>query len=461
MLAAIALFWLLSAVFFWEPLFGGGVLMPVNPRQSPPWAMENLGWQQDGAAVNPLIGDALILTYPWRLYNSELLRKGEIPFWNPFVFSGYPHLAAFQSHALYPLVVVFDLLDPVAGIAWSMALHLALAGTLMFFFLRRQGVGLAAATVGGVAFELNGFFLVRMGAPSYVFTGVWAPLVFLGIDDMIRRDGWRSSWKVVLATCCALLGGHPQIFVLMMAMSGGYALLRAWLQRSEASPRLLARRFLQLGAAVALGVALAGAQLVPFLELVREAARSPTEFASYQRLALPPAALMQAFVPDVFGHPVDGTYWLRTQEPQITSAPEAEQVWGWNYCGENLFTGVAPLCLALLALLRLRSRTALYFGAVAALGLLVLFGAPPILRLFYELVPTFQHSRSDRIIYVYMVAVSVLAAYGWAGAGGWQPKAKVGRGAAWLARGLMVLPLVPAALQLASDPRIRAGYRQL
>ncbi len=38
-------------------------------------------------------------------------------------------------------------------------------------------------------------------------------------------------------------------------------------------------------------------------------------------------------------------------------------LWGWNYCGENLFTGVALLVLALFALIRLRSPVALYFGA--------------------------------------------------------------------------------------------------
>ncbi len=458
-LAAFCLFWLLSAAFFWRPLFRGEILMPLNPRSWHPWGMEDPDWRS-GSKTNPLMGDALTLTYPWRLYNAEMLRRLEMPFWNPYIFSGYPHLAALQSHAIYPLTAVFDLWDPVAGIAWSMALHLGLAGTLMFLFLCRLRVGLAAATLGGVLFELNGFFLVRMGAPSYVFSGVWAPLIFIGFDDLIRKGDWRSSWKVVLAACMSFLGGHPQIFVLNMLIAGGYALVLAWPRLHLTSPRALAGRLVKIGLAAALGLGLAGAQLLPFLELVRETARNPVDFSSYRKLALPPVVLGQALVPDLFGHPVDGNYWLLAAEKLIDAAPEAERVWGWNYCGENLFTGVAPLVLAFFALIRLRSPVALYFGCLAAFSLLVVFGAPGALRLVYELVPTFQHSRSDRIIYVFMVAVSVLAPLGWAGATGWRTAERPTRFATRLARVIIVLPLVPAMLQLIFSAEKRSGYRR-
>ncbi len=459
-IAAIGLFWLLSAAFFWQPLLRGEILMPVNPRFWHPWKAEDPGWRSGGSNGNPLMGDALILTYPWRRYNAEMLWRGEMPFWNPYIFAGYPHLAALQSHAIYPLAAVFDLWDPVAGIAWSMALHLGLAGTLMFLFLCRLRVGLAAATLGGAVFELNGFFLVRMGAPSYVFSGIWAPLLLIGVDDLMRKGGWRAAWKVVLATCLSFLGGHPQIFVLVMLIGGGYALLLAGQQWRRATGRRVAGRLLRAGLAVALGVGLAGAQLVPFLELVGETARSPADFSSYRKLALPPMVLGQALVPDFFGHPVDRSYWLFAAGRFVDAAPETPRLWGWNYTGENLFTGVAPLVLALFALARLRSPVALYFGALAAFSLLVVFGAPGVLRAVYELVPTFQHSRSDRILYVYMVAVSVLAALGWAGAAGWRSEKTPAKAASWLARALIVLPLLPALAQTLGSAERRAGYRR-
>ena len=459
-LAALCLFWVLAACFFWRPLFRGEILIPVNPRSWHPWALEDPEWRQGDPKVNPLMGDALILTYPWRLHNAEALSRRELPFWNPYIFAGYPHLAALQSHAIYPLAAVFDLWDPVAGIAWSMAIHLALAGTLMFLFLCRLRIGLGAAVLGGVVFELNGFFLVRMAAPSYVFSGIWAPLLWIGIEDLIRHGRWRSSWTVVLAVCFCFLGGHPQIFVLTMAMGGGYAVLLVVRELRRRPARFVAGRLVKVGAAAAFGLGLAGVQLVPFLELVRETARSPVDFDSYRKLALPPAVLGQALVPDLFGHPVDRNYWLLAAERYVDAAPEAKRIWGWNYTGENLFTGIAPLMLALLALIRPRSGLTLYFGALASFSLLVVFGAPGVMRLVYEVLPTFQHSRSDRIIYLYMVAISVLTALGWAGAAGWRADKPPVKAASWLSWTLIVLPMAPALLQLVTSAEKRSSYRQ-
>ncbi len=459
-IASIGLLWLLAAAYLWQPLFGDGILFPANPRQWQPWATADPDWRQDGVASNRLAQDVLSLTYPWRTYNAELLRRGEIPFWNPYIFCGYPHLAALQSNALHPLTAPFDLWDPVAGMAWSLALHLGLAGTMMFFFLRRLEVGLGAATLGGVLFELNGFFLVRMAVGSYVFTGIWAPLVFLGFEDLLRGNGWRSSWKIVLATCFAFLGGHPQIFVLIMVTGAGYGLVAAWRDLRRLPPRILGGRFLKIALAGALGLGLAGIQLVPFLELMGESARQPVEYSSFQRLALPPVVLGQAVVPDLFGHPVTQNYWLHAAEDLVGGAPQAPRVWGWNYSGENFFTGVAPLVLALAALLRLRSRISLYFGAVAAVSLLVVFGAPGVSRLVYETVPTFQYARPDRLIYVFIIALCVLAPLGWAGATGWEDQRKPSPAASLCARALIVVPLTPAALQLLFDAERREGYRQ-
>ncbi len=457
-LACVALFWTLSAAFFWQPLFQSGILVPTSPRSWQPWSGEDPASSPQAIASNPLMGDSLTLTCPWRLYNHQMLRSRELPFWNPHIFSGYPHLAALQSNALYPLTLLFDLLDPLAGIAWAMALHLALAGCFMFFFLRRLGLGLGAATLGGVLFELNGFFLVRMSAPSYIFTGIWAPLFFIGLLDLIQGGRWRSSWKIVLATCFAFLGGHPQIFVLLLLTGLAYALFLLWPQlRRPAGRRRAIGGFLLSGLAVGFGVGLTGLQLLPFLELMRETTRSPIDFTLYQKLALPVTALAQAIVPDFFGHPIDRNYWLPAAAALFDPAPGVERFWGLNYCGENLFTGVAPLVLALYAMFRVRFRETLFFGALAALSLLVVFGSTPVLRIVYELIPSFQYSRSDRIIYIYMLAVPVLAALGYSGA----TRQRAASHREWVGRGLLILPLLPTFLQLLFDAGTRAGYREL
>ena len=135
---AVLVFFLASALFFSPLLLTGRVLLPLDPATVAPWS--ELRRDASGPS-NPLALDGLVLTLPARLYNHSMLRSGRIPFWNPHVFCGYPHFALIQNNVLYPLSLPFDLADPAAGIGYSLCLHLGLAGSLMFFFLRRTGLG--------------------------------------------------------------------------------------------------------------------------------------------------------------------------------------------------------------------------------------------------------------------------------------------------------------------------------
>jgi len=409
------LFWLFSFAYFWQPLTTERLLVPTNPGRFAPWSHAETTSPQEEIRSNPLMVDSLILTVPWRSYNRELLLAGELPFWNPYIFCGYPHLAALQSNSLYPPVVIFDLLDPLKGMAWSMALHFGLAGSLMFCFLRRSGLGIDAATLGATVFEFNGFFLVRMSAPSYVFTGIWTPLLFQGLHDLATKRNWRPAWKVVVAVAMALLGGHPQILALMLMTGAIYLvfLLSTTRRRPERSLiRHLFRPTAMGGLAVIIGLMVAGFQLVPFLELMGETARGSAEYGSFEKTALPPVALLQAGLPDLFGNPVDDDYWLQKVTPLVDRAPSAEQVWGLNYCGENLFTGIVPLALAAVAVFCCRSRVALFFGGVLTTVILIILGTPAM-RLFFLVTPIFRFSRPDRIIFIGMVSLAILAAIGY------------------------------------------------
>ena len=457
------LFWVLSIAYFWQPLTTGRLLVPTNPSQFAPWSEVEAQPQKEAIRSNPLMGDSLILTVPWRSYNREMLLSGELPFWNPYIFCGYPHLAVLQSNSLYPPVVVFDLWDPLKGLAWSMALHLGLAGSLMFCFLRRSGLGSDAATLGAVVFEFNGFFLVRMSAPSYVFTGIWAPLLLLGLHEMATTRHWRPAWKVVVAVAMALLGGHPQILALML-MTGGIYLVFALATTPRLFGQGLIRHFSRpaamVGLAILLGLMVAGFQLVPFLELMGETARGHVAYESFKKISLPPVALLQACLPDFFGNPVDGDYWLQKITPLVDPAPSAPQMWGFNYCGENLFTGVVPLVLAAVAVFGFRSRVSLLFGGLATAVTLVLLGTPAM-RLFFLATPIFRFSRPDRIIFVGMISLSILAAIGYQSLSKKNCPPPRGKSPRWIPWFYAILIGGAILWPICVDPGIAGGYGAL
>ena len=227
------------------------------------------------------------------------------------------------------------------------------------------------------------------------------------------KSWWRGGWKVAVSSALGVLGGHPQILVLMLLLGGVFALFLASRALAEGvSAKRVSWRLVLTASAVALGIGLAGAQLVPFMELVGQAGRSQAEFGSYKRVGLPFVALGQAWVPDLFGHSADGSYWLGTLD-EVLMGPQGNRLWGWNYCGENLYTGVVPLLLAFLGLMLSRRSEARLFGSLAAVAILLFLGTPGILHLFYEFIPSFSHSRSDRIVYLYMCTIPILCALGW------------------------------------------------
>jgi len=401
-----------AALLFCAPyLRPGKVLLPTSLATMPPWSEAGVA----PPPSNDLMADALVLTLPERVRNGESLRRGELPFWNPRIFGGYPHLAMIQNDALYPPSAAFDVVEPVSGMAWSVALHLALAGALAFRFLAGSGVSTAGSLAGGVAFALNGLFLVRASAPSYVFSGTWLPLLLSGARRLGRGGRLRDGLGLAVGVALALLGGHPQIVVLELVAASAYA---AWCAGDSARVRgaapapAIAAAAGRLAAATMLGASLVAFQLLPFAELLRHSARTAIPLADYLASALPPPALVQAIVPDVFGHPVDGDWWFGELAPLLDGRARGERAWAFNYSGENLFTGVAPLALAAAALARPRRRREVAFlaglGALALATLMV----PPMLAIAWLALPGFGASRPDRVLFLWIAAVSLLAGHG-------------------------------------------------
>lgn len=402
----------LAALLLFDSLLLGRLLVPYDVRELPPWSESvSRGVATGRRSGNPML-DSVILTVPWRTFGHESLGRGELPFWNPYILCGYPQLALVQSNALHPLTLPFDAVDPLGGLAYSAAAHLALAGLSMFAFLRARGLGFAAAVLGGAAFELNGMFLARLGTPSYLFSGAWLPLMLHGTDRLARGEPPRRAWTLGLGTTMAFLGGHPQIFVLSAFAAIAYLAARLALEPPSAAGAGRCRRALRFAAMLVLGLGIAGYQAAPFIELLGETARSGVSLDEHLRTALPLAGLAQALLPNAFGDPTNGTYWFGRLAELDRGIPAETRLWGVSFVESNVFDGWAPPFLAAIALLaRPRAKDVAFFAALGLFGLAAAFGTP-LLGVAHGAIPAFRHSRPERVLYLYFVAVSALAAHG-------------------------------------------------
>src|SRR5580698_6829502 len=92
-----------------------------------------------------MAGDNVQQNYPLHVLVGTTLRHGQLPYWNPYIFSGTPLLAGFNAGAFYPLMGLFVILpDRVAWIATEVVLFSGIA-IGMYVFLRALAISSVAA----------------------------------------------------------------------------------------------------------------------------------------------------------------------------------------------------------------------------------------------------------------------------------------------------------------------------
>lgn len=108
--------------------------------------------------------DMAITHYPNALFLQNALRQGEVPLWSQQILSGFPFVAHPYSGLWYPPYWLALLFPLPLGLNLVLAAHVLLAGVGMYCFLRQQGIGQPAATLGGLAFQAAPRLFAHIGA---------------------------------------------------------------------------------------------------------------------------------------------------------------------------------------------------------------------------------------------------------------------------------------------------------
>jgi hypothetical protein len=424
-LAAIGLLALTAALVLADALWGGRVLLPSGLlRQMLPWARA-VALPESPPAWNPLLWDGIAQFYPWRDFAARWIAEGVFPLWNPHQFCGTPFFANSQSALFYPLNALFYLPGPLTTaqrFVWLAFIHLSLAGTGTYGWLRATGCGRAGAFLAGLAFMLSGFAVTWLELPTLLSVACWIPPLLLAIHQTLRRRSLSCAALAGLALGLMLLGGHLQIAFYGILAASAYACFEivAGSRRKGGRGReggsegaregtapsagslplpLFAVKAALLAAA--LGFSLAAPQVLPALELSRFSHRaappSAEGYRAYVNYAVPAAHLITLFLPDFYGNPTRNRYWGAA-----------------NYAEYAAYTGAATLLLALLGGVAgwRRHRLALFLTLLAAGSLWMASGAP-LNALFYFGVPGFGQSGSPgRILVLFCLAAATLAGLG-------------------------------------------------
>ncbi len=351
---------------------------------------------------NFLITDPVRQQYPWRNLSLDILKKGELPIWNPYSFAGTPLLANFQSAYFYPFNLLFFILPFEFGWSFLIIIEPLLAGIFMFLFLKNLKLNEFSSLFGAVVFSFSGFSVAWLEWGTIIHTVLWTPLILLSIDRILTDLQGNLKlqleiksylvWGFVFtfSLISAFFAGHPQIFFYLFTITLVYFLVR-WFQfgRSKKVFKLLAICYLLFAIATAI-------QWFPTIQFISESARSIDQ-TDWQKegFFLPWDHLAQFFAPDFFGNPTTLNYWGV-----------------FNY-GEFIgYIGVLSLLMAIFALFFRRDKKTLFFGTLFFLSLI--FSLPTIFAPIPYLlgIPFISTSAPTRLLFITDFSLAILTALG-------------------------------------------------
>jgi O-antigen/teichoic acid export membrane protein len=439
---ALAALLLLLIPFLWfaPVLTGQRTLLPADNLYA--WEPWRSFATQMGVDVphNELLSDLILENYPWKRFVRESLQARQIPLWNPYLFSGMPFLADAQHSALYPFSVLFWILPLEMAYGWFTALQIGLAGMSLYALARVLRLSRPAALIGGVAYMLSGFFLVSVVFTMMIAAAAWLPALLACIEVVVRKQEEKDDVPYSPVPYVALgslilgmqvLAGHVEITYYVLVVSGFYAAWRlVGMRRRLGRWRPAVRLGLWLLAMVAVGLALAGVQLLPLVELAQRNFRQGS--VGYQDVAgwaWPARQGLTFLLPDLFGNPSHHAYWdlwTRRWVPVTVNAlgePIRAIFWGIkNYVEGGNYLGLLTMGLISVALARAAlawsQRAARWWDQTAffaGLGLISLANAfgTPLFALFYYGLPWYRQVHSPfRWVFPLTLAAAVLASLG-------------------------------------------------
>lgn len=411
-LQALGLLMALLVVFLWKPLTTNGYYAPSDLLQSSPL----LDTAPDDYRIgNVLLTDPVQQMLPWLEWNRDQLRSGDLPVWNPYNAGGTPHLASMVSAVFSPFSAPHYLLGFRAALVVTAGLKLLVLGLFTYLYLRRVRVSHLGGLVGGVAFMFSGFHILWLSWPHAAATvclpvGLWLAEVALAAPSPARA---RMAWGgYALAVAASLFGGHPETMFFAWGLVLAYVPLRLLLSADlrTAAVRRVAQ-FRDFVVAGALGVALAGIQLLPFWEYLSRST-SYVEGAKRGTAHFEPRFSALHFFPNLFG----GPHQQYNDPAQLATALRFGDMPVQSNYNESVsfYIGAIVLLLAGLgvaSLLRRRRFVPIFMTVAAALWVAYAHDLGGPTRWLASL-PLFELSPRNRTHSIWLFSVACLAGFG-------------------------------------------------
>ncbi len=332
---------------------------------------------------NPAQPDVISQIMPWKKLTIESLTNLQIPFWNPYSFSGTPHLANYQSSPFSISNIFYFIFD--FKIAWSLAVLIQplLAGIFTYFFAKSLKRSELAGVLSGVSFMFCGFITTWMSYTTLSLAISFLPLALFAIQKYFETKKLRFLLILSISYPLSFFSGHFQISLYFLLFIFSYLVFKYFETKNKSA-------FLKTILFSFFGILLSFPQILPTIELYFSSLRSDV----FQKTeAIPLKYLTTIIAPDFYGNPVT-----------------RNNFWG-HYIEWAGFFGIVPFSLAIFSMFK-RNKYVLFFLIMGILSLIFSVDTPIIDYLVKLKMPVISTSAASRIIVLFSFSLSILAAFG-------------------------------------------------
>ncbi|MFA6017241.1 MAG: YfhO family protein [Patescibacteria group bacterium] len=266
-------------------------------------------WQRSDLIIasmhpkNYLMSDVLTVTLPIKLFTIDLIKKFQLPLWNPYILNGSPILANIQSSVFYPLNIVYLIFKPIPAYNIYVLSQFILAFVFMFFYLRSLKLNKITAYFGGLSFSFSAFFVVWAGWATLGHALLWLPISFYAIESFFNKQ--KLIYKIIftIALSFSFFAGHTQTTLVLYFLSLAYLLFKSHQTKKYSIGFNLFIFYL-------ISLLIIAVQLIPAVEMYQQSTREILATESfYKDQTLFFSSYLMSVFPDFFGNPVTGNWW--------------------------------------------------------------------------------------------------------------------------------------------------------
>ena len=165
--------------------------------------------------------------YPMKYFLARTLQSGSIPLWCPHYFCGSPFMSDLQSGLFYPVSLIFCLLPFPWSFNIYVILHFFLAFCFFYLFLKGLGLSPQSAIITSISYCYGSYAIASVNTLNNLSTLIWLPAILWSYQRATAKSQKSGFFFTVLFLCMAILGGEPQLFIMIIGLLLFYGLTSA------------------------------------------------------------------------------------------------------------------------------------------------------------------------------------------------------------------------------------------